>query len=135
MVKQPDTGPTPARRKPQWPTKTVEELRAAGRLGGLASAAKRRGDGVSLTAMRQQTVSQMAALLVKTASAIAKLPPDRATDHRALAATLIALSQRIDEAIAAQGGDLAGESYEARLARAYTSQGLAPPGRIVASPD
>jgi hypothetical protein len=75
------------------------------------------------------TVDQMSQLLAKTEAAIASLPEDRAQDHATLTRAIIALSQRIDEAIEAQGGDLAGETYEARLARAYTSQGMAPPGR------
>lgn len=76
----------------------------------------------------------MIALQLKAQRAIEMLPPSRAADHRALAATLIALSERV-EAMQAAEHDRAGtgETYEARMARAYTSQNLPLPGRLAAA--
>ncbi len=91
-----------------------------------------RSPAVLLRLLRDDVLDQMVLLATKTRLALASLNPARAGDHRALASTLVVLSERIDQSLlAAEGGGQGdGESYEHRLARAYTSRGLAVPGRL-----
>ena len=109
------------------------------RLGSLANARKaeaRRsligsGPEAELRAIRSKAISQMTELVDRCEKAIRALTPDRAADHRALASTLIALSERVDAALEAERRTgQAVESYEQRLARAYREQGLPVPGRL-----
>ncbi len=84
-----------------------------------------------LRLLREDALDQMALLLAKTREALESLDPARAGDHRALASTLVVLSERLDQGLAAEGGGPGGgESYEERLARAYREQGLPVPGRL-----
>ena len=119
--------------KPRWGT------REAALLGAQAQARKARerrsligsGPEAELRAIRRKAISQMTELVDRCEKAIRALTPDRAADHRALASTLIALSERVDAALDAERRTgQAAESYEQRLARAYREQGLPVPGRL-----